>query len=263
MRIEIGGSYARAQSADAEALRLSRSADAEALRERQSGLRGDRALLLRPGNQAPSAPLLEALADHGLEPVVFRADVDLHARARAHVRVLPAPASLACAIVIGSAPYSEAGPSPWLATELEWLRRADAAGIAILGIGHGARALAWAFGGGTRLAERPQRGWSMVATSVPHRIAAGPWLTWQHDEIDLPPGAELLAYNRFGPQAFALGRHLAIHFHPEATPATVAGWAAQQGEDRHARAILGTTARDAAAARICAKRLFSMFIESV
>ena len=72
------------------------------------------------------------------------------------------------------------------------------AGAAVLGLGHGARALALAFGGRLRPADRPIRGWVMVETSIPHLIAAGPWLTWQHDVIALPGDAQVLARNRLG-----------------------------------------------------------------
>jgi GMP synthase-like glutamine amidotransferase len=130
----------------------------------------------------------------------------------------------------------------------------------VLGIGHGARAIAIAFGGAVEPALRPHLGWAMVSTSVPHQVAAGPWLSWQHDVITLPPGAELLAHNRFGPQAFWIGRHLGVQFHPEATTDTVARWAADTVHELTAAGLLVATSRDGAAADVCARRLFSMFI---
>jgi GMP synthase-like glutamine amidotransferase len=60
---------------------------------------------------------------------------------------LPAPGGYACAVVLGS-DASVAGPvRGWVAQLLEWIGRADAAGLPVLGICFGAQALAAALGG--------------------------------------------------------------------------------------------------------------------
>ena len=210
-------------------------------------------LLLHP-DEVPSGQLLDVLADRGLEAVVVRGGES--------DEQLPDPKTVSVAVLLGSGRFGDIAGQEWFGRELDWLRQADRAGATVLGIGHGARALAIAFGGGVEPAHRPNRGWTMVATSVPHRIAGGPWLSWQHDVISLPPRAELLAYNRFGPQAFRVGRHLAIQFHPEATPRTVTRWVASSDDALDPGDVLAATSRDAVAADVCAHRLFSAFIDT-
>jgi GMP synthase (glutamine-hydrolysing) len=211
-------------------------------------------LMLQHRDEAPSARLLDVLVERGMEPVV---------RSVSRGDELPDPGSVRAAILVGSDRVGDAAVAGYLDAELEWLGRADDAGAAVLGIGHGARALALAFGGLVEPADHPLRGWVMVDTSIPHRIATGPWLTWQHDVIVLPPDAQLLAYNRLGPQAFRVGRHLGVQFHPEATPQTVAEWVKKSVVPLDAQVLLDATARDAEAAASCTRRLLSTFIDSI
>lgn len=210
-------------------------------------------VLLHP-DEAPGGQLLDVLAERGLEPLVVRGGES--------GEQLPDPGSVSVAILFGSGRFSDIAGQDWFRRELDWLRQADSAGTAVLGVGHGARALAIAFGGGVEPTERPNRGWTMVSTSVPHRIAGGPCLSWQHDRISLPPGAELLAHNRYGPQAFRVGQHLAVQFHPEATPQTVTRWVAGSNDPLDPGDVLAATSRDAAAADVCAHRPFSAFIDT-
>ena len=58
-----------------------------------------------------------------------------------------------------------------LATELDWLRQADRAGTAVLGVGFGAQALAVALGGGVTRAEGCY-GWLWLSTSRPGWISS-------------------------------------------------------------------------------------------
>jgi GMP synthase-like glutamine amidotransferase len=110
--------------------------------------------------------LLDALLERGLAPVV---------RGVSRAGELPDVGAAPAAILIGSQSAKEATTAGLLDADVDWVRRADAAGVTILGIGHGARALARAFGGSLSPAERPLRGWSLVDTAVPHLISAGPW----------------------------------------------------------------------------------------
>lgn len=213
---------------------------------------GKGVVVLQHGGEAPSAQLLDVLVELGIAPAV---------QGVGRPQDLPEPGSVGAAILVGSQSIDEAVASGCLEAELDWIRRLDAAGATILGIGHGARALACAFGGMLSLAARPIRGWVMVDTTIPHLIAAGPWLTWQHDVIALPAGARVLAQNRLGPQAFRLGRHLGIQFHPEATPRTVTAWAARAGGRVDPHELLSTTERDAVAAAVCTRRLLSSFVD--
>jgi GMP synthase (glutamine-hydrolysing) len=210
-------------------------------------------LVVQPRRGRPAAALVDVLLAHGLDPAVVPAGSDS----------LPDPATLPLAILVGPERLSEAQPGGRLERELEWIRRADAVGATVIGIGHGARALALAFGGSVTPAQRPLRGWSMVETVAPHVIAAGPWLAWQHDVITLPPDAVRLAHNRLGPQAFRSGRHLGVQFHPEATPEDVAGWAGADDAPAEVQSLLDVVTRDPAAAADCTRRLLSFVLRGI
>src|SRR5450755_1877588 len=213
-----------------------------------------RALVVQPRRGRPADPLVDVLLAHGLDPVVLAADDD---------DSLPDPGSSPLAILVGPDSLSDVRADGRLQRELEWVRRADAAGTAVLGIGHGARVLALAFCGTVQPAERPLRGWSMVDTIVPHVIPSGPWLAWQHDVITLPPNAHLLAHNRLGPQAFRIGRHLAVQFHPEATPDALAGWAGAADASGDAANPVTVIKRDPVAAAACSQRVLSSFVSGI
>jgi len=126
--------------------------------------------------------------------------------------------------------------SGWIGEELDWLRAADAAGIPVLGICFGAQALTAALGGEVEAAPRSEVGWTMVETLDPDLIEPGPWLEFHHDRCLLPPGARLLARNELCVQAFTIGPHLAVQFHPEVDAAQVSLWLADGGKAEAERA---------------------------
>lgn len=214
----------------------------------------DTVAVLQLRDDVPGGLLLDVLTDHGLRAGTVRVDRD---------EPLPDPRSLALGIVLGTANsvvYNRA--SRWLETELEWIRRADRAGTAVLALGSGAHALAAALGGGVEPARRPRRGWIRVETTAPDVIARGPWLAWNEGVIQLPTGAELLAYDRVGPQAFSMRGHLGVQFHPEVKPETVAGWVSfRRGEPLDGQAVLEATSRERLAAAAASRRLIAAFIE--
>ena len=61
----------------------------------------------------------------------------------------------------------------------------------------------------------PEIGWVTVDTADPELIPPGPWLEFHHDRCLPPAHATVLARNDLGVQAYRLGRHLAVQFHPE------------------------------------------------
>ena len=130
---------------------------------------------------------------------------------------LPEPGALDHVVLLGAnfSVYEEGPNADWIAEELAWLRRADEAGVPVFGICFGAQALAAAFGGRVGPAARREVGWTVVDTLDPALIPAGRWLEFHGDQCYPPPRATLLARNALGVQAFALGRHLAVQFHPE------------------------------------------------
>jgi GMP synthase-like glutamine amidotransferase len=120
--------------------------------------------------------------------------------------------------------------SSWIGEELDWLRAADAAGVPVLGICFGAQALSAAFGGQVEYAGRSEVGWTTVETLDPDLIEAGPWLEFHHDRCLPPPEARVLAVNELCVQAFSIGPHLGVQFHPEVDGAQLTRWLADGGK---------------------------------
>jgi GMP synthase-like glutamine amidotransferase len=139
---------------------------------------------------------------------------------------LPAPEAAGHIVVLGAtyAVYDEDPDRSWIADELAWLRRADEAGVPVLGICFGAQALAAALGGGVAPAARKEIGWTVIDTADPGLIPAGPWLEFHGDQCFPPPRAQVLARNEVGVQAFRAGPHLAVQFHPEVDGEQLRGW---------------------------------------
>jgi GMP synthase-like glutamine amidotransferase len=129
-------------------------------------------------------------------------------------------------IVLGAAwsVYDHEKIGHWIDEELDWLRTADAAGIPVLGICFGSQALAAALGGRVMAAPRMEIGWTMVEPVEPGEFEAGPWMEFHGDQCILPPGARLLARTAVCAQAFTIGRHLAVQFHPEVDGAQLKRW---------------------------------------
>jgi GMP synthase-like glutamine amidotransferase len=130
---------------------------------------------------------------------------------------LPGLAGLAHIVMLGSTSsvYAGGATGAWIEQELAWLRRADAAGIPVLGICFGAQLLAAAFGGTVEPMGRKELGWVTIDPADPEAIPPGPWLEYHGDRCLPPPQARVLARNALGVQAFSLGAHLAVQFHPE------------------------------------------------
>jgi GMP synthase-like glutamine amidotransferase len=126
----------------------------------------------------------------------------------------------------------------WIAAEQAWLRTADEAGVPVFGICFGAQALCAAFGGRVETMSRQEIGWTLV-DSVDHElIPAGPWLEFHGDRCLPPAAATVLARNDVGVQAFRLGRHLAVQFHPEVDGPLLKRWLDAGGDKDAERAGL-------------------------
>ena len=63
-------------------------------------------------------------------------------------------------------------------------------------------------------------------------IPAGPWLEFHGDRCLLPAGATVLARNEVAVQAFRIGRHLAVQFHPEVDGPQLKRWLDSHGGAR-------------------------------
>jgi len=166
---------------------------------------------------------------HDIDSAGFIADAFEARGAEFDVHLFPDGGSLpgfdgADHIVVLGAVSSVNDPDPWIAGELDWLRAADRAGVPVLGICFGAQALCAALGGRVEAMERKEIGWFVVDTADPEVIPAGPWLEFHGDRCLLPAEATVLARNEAAVQAFRIGRHLAVQFHPEVDGPQLKRW---------------------------------------
>jgi len=171
-----------------------------------------------------------------------------------------APGDVDHVVVLGAV-SSVNDPDAWIAEELAWLGRVVQAGLPVLGICFGAQALCVAAGGRVQAMGRQEIGWKMVDPVDHELIPPGPWMEFHGDRCLPPPAAAVLARNETGVQAFSLGRHLAVQFHPEVDGAQLKLWL-DAGGDREAEQagldpgqLLADTVREEPAARERADRL--------
>lgn len=121
---------------------------------------------------------------------------------------------------------------PFLATELEVVRKRLNTGKPILGICLGAQLMARALGAKVYALGVKEIGFSPLAfttegTESPLRALNGvPVLHWHGDQFDIPSGATWLASTKIGPnQAFAVGSNaLGLQFHLEADATQIERW---------------------------------------
>jgi GMP synthase-like glutamine amidotransferase len=114
--------------------------------------------------------------------------------------------------------------------------------------------------------ERREIGWTVVDSPDHDVIPAGPWLEFHTDRCLPPPAAAVLARNDAAVQAFRIGPHLAVQFHPEVDGPQLKRWldahtdsgATSLGIDPDQ--FLADTIREEPAARDRAGRLVAAFL---
>jgi GMP synthase-like glutamine amidotransferase len=195
---------------------------------------------------APPGLLSQWLEARGIPYVVDRSWEDGPA---------PDPADHAFVVSLGHTLGPGDTHDPAVAEELELLRSAVERDVPVLGLCFGGEALAAVLGARVERSPAPELGWREIETDDPGAIPAGPWLEWHFERFTTPPGATELARTGDATQAFRLGPHLGVQFHPEATVEIVEGWAEHDGVE----AKLAASDEQRRAAREAAFRLFDAF----
>jgi len=216
-----------------------------------------RALIVKPHRLSEPGTIGEEAGRRGFQLVEHVASED---------GPLPSLADFDAAIVMGS-PWSVRSPevAPWVDDLLGLLRDAVDAEVPVLGVCFGAQAFAEALGGKVFRASGTEVGWRSVESLAPAQVPEGPWFMWHSDTFTLPDGAELLARTRISPQAYRLGPHLLVQFHPEVTPPVVRAWLDHSDDDFRENGLdpedsFAETVRRAEEARERASELFDRFL---
>jgi GMP synthase-like glutamine amidotransferase len=154
-------------------------------------------------------------------------------------------------LVFMGGPMSVNDDMPWIAQELELVRRAVAQDIPVLGHCLGGQLIAKALGGAVAKNRIKEIGWGKV--NVSEHPLAREWLGdlrsfdsfhWHGETFDLPRGAtHLLSSSHCENQAFCLGPHLAMQCHVEMTGEMVDAWA-RAGSKELASASLSVQSRE-------------------
>jgi GMP synthase-like glutamine amidotransferase len=196
---------------------------------------------------APPGLLAEWLEARGIPYVVDRSWLD---------GPLPDPGDYAFVVSLGHTSGPGDTHDPAVVAELELLRTAVARDVPVLGLCFGGEALAAVLGARVERSPAPELGWREIETDDPDAIPAGPWLEWHFERFTTPPGATEVARTADATQAFRLGPHLGVQFHPESTVEIVEGWAAHDGVEVSVEA----SPEQREAAREAAFRLFDAFV---
>jgi GMP synthase-like glutamine amidotransferase len=196
---------------------------------------------------APPGLLAEWLEARGIPYVVDRSWLD---------GPLPDPGDYAFVVSLGHTSGPGDTHDPAVVAELELLRTAVARDVPVLGLCFGGEALAAVLGARVERSPAPELGWREIETDDPDAIPAGPWLEWHFERFTTPPGATEVARTADATQAFRLGPHLGVQFHPESTVEIVEGWAAHDGVEVSVEA----SPEQREAAREAAFRLFDAFL---
>ncbi|MEQ6902705.1 aminotransferase [Nocardioides sp. YIM 152588] len=189
-----------------------------------------RVLFVAHDHMSPAGPIGERFAQRGYEVVVHRVVPQERFDTPGVEADFPDFTEYDAVVALG-APWSayDAGVASWVGPEIEQLRRADAAGVPVLGICFGGQLLAQTHGGSVGRSDHPEIGWVEVESDEPAIVPDGPWFQWHYDRWTLPPGAREVARNAAASQAFVLRRNLALQFHPELVSTTLEGWLGNGG----------------------------------
>jgi GMP synthase-like glutamine amidotransferase len=209
----------------------------------------DRALFLRHHVEDSPGLVGEAFEARGYELDVVMIDESNGAPSLEGYNVL---------VILGSkcAVYDLELESDWFRQELMLIAEADARRLPILGICFGAQALCRQFGGTVRRADNEELGWFEIDVVEGVELSVVPWLEFH---------IEVWATSQRAVQAFAIGPHVGVQFHPEVDDAQLKEWFAAEEEDVRdfgidIDALVEQTAQETPAARVRAQELVDLFL---
>jgi len=196
-----------------------------------------RALVIEHDWYCPAAGVGDRLVEHGYQLEAFR--------------VLDDPTDPVCTkpypdatdydvLVVTGSTWSVTDTDmigSWIGREVEMVRAAHDAGVAVLGLCFGGQVLSTALGGEVRRVDTPEFGWHEVDTDLPDAIAPGPWFEWHYDGFTVPDGATEIARTAVSPQAFRIGRSVGTQFHPEVTTELVDRWISMDEKELRAHGV--------------------------
>lgn len=171
-------------------------------------------------------------------------------------------------VILGSkcAVYDHEVEAAWFHRELALIGDADERGLPILGICFGAQALCRYFGGVVSRAVDGEVGWFDIDVEDGVELSPGPWFEFHFDACQLPDSAVLWATSPRAVQAFAIGPHVGVQFHPEIDDAQLKEWLASDEDEARelgldVESLLDETARRTPEARVRAQALVDLFIQ--
>lgn len=165
--------------------------------------REDHGGLIRKAFERRGAHVIEELVGSTSEPTALE-DVDV-------------------LVILGSSESVYDPSVAWLGREVTVMREAMANGTRVFGICFGAQMLCVASGGRVERATTGELGWVSVDPLV-SGMSSGPWFQYHFDHCLVPSEAVVVASNAAAVQAFAIGRHLGVQFHPEVDAEQLADW---------------------------------------
>jgi GMP synthase-like glutamine amidotransferase len=228
-------------------------------------------LFLRNEHLATEALLGEAFAEQGFDVDTFEVVPADRVDEPAVDVTFPDPAGYDVIVPLGARwpVYDDALRRTWVSTEMQLVRDAADAGVALLGVCFGGQLLAQAFGGSVARASAPEIGWYDVASDNPDLVPAGPWFQWHFDFLFNDTAATEIARTDNASQAFMLGRALALQFHPEVDRELLERWLADDrdgevvGIGRTHDELRSATAELADSARLRVRDLVRGFVTHV
>jgi GMP synthase-like glutamine amidotransferase len=218
-----------------------------------------RALIVEHERATPAGLIYEWLEEVGAEVDELRIDVDdRHVDVTDYDLIVP----------LGSEFAAYDDTIPWIPREMELLREAVDADVAVLGICFGGQLLARTLGGRSFRADASEIGWLPVRSRDQELVPEGPWFQWHFDTFTVPEGAIVLAETDVGPQAYVIDRNLGVQFHPEVTPRIMEEWVRAYRHELDADgvdpdALLDETRRRADSARATSRQLLDTFVDRV